>query len=1127
MAILVTIGLPSPAVAADGHCGIHHEIEVTLAPESHRIAGTDTITLPPAAAAGKGRELTVTLHEGLELTCLSEGIEIRRIESHEGDSDAGHLANYRLSPIQGPTVLLAFSGSIHHPVEDSAEEYARAFSETPGIISTEGVFLSTGSGWYPAVRRSDEAAAKEGPTGDLVTFDLNVTVPRGWSAVSQGVRALHEHLEGATKIRWECPHLQDAIYLVAGRWTEYSREVAGITAYAFLREPDPSLAEKYLQTTGEYVELYSRLIGPYPYKKFALVENFWETGYGMPSFTLLGPKVIRFPFILHSSYPHEILHNWWGNGVFIDPDSGNWCEGLTAYLADHLIKERQGQGNDYRRGTLQKYSDYVRNQDDLPLTAFRSRHDATSEAVGYGKCLMLFHMLRVQLGNEVFLKCIKAFYKEHLYGFAGFDDVEAVFSGVSGKDLAAFFEQWTSRTGAPHIAIDDGGAYPLSGKKGYRFDLVITQKQEEEPFYVKIPVAIYLEGEESARLYNVITQYERSGIGLDLPAKPLRVELDPRYDVFRRLDPRETPPSVGRIFGSGKVLIVLPSKEPEPMRTAWKELAEKWCAGNEAIDAEWDDAIPNLPLNAAAWIFGHENKFRPEDEPDMQRLELEIGDDQVTIGDNAYPIEDHSFMITLRHPLNRGEVIAWLATDDTAPIAGLNRKLPHYGKYSYLVFDGDEPTNVAKGQWPVLQNPMTVNLARGGSPGSTVPQHEPLAKAPEIFPRDRLQRHAAFLADDRLEGRGLGTSGLDEAATYIAAEFQRAGLAQAGDDGSSFFQSWVAETGPQKSPITLKNVVGCIPGRDQALAPLVVGAHYDHLGLGWPDVREGQSGKIHNGADDNASGVAVLIELAHNLAGEPRPERSVILVAFTGEEAGLLGSRHFLEAREPAETVKPYAMINLDSVGRLEGRKLAVLGTGSAKEWIYIVMGVGYTAGIQAESVAQDPGGGDQVAFVAAGIPAVHVFAGPHADYHRPTDDVAKLDLEGMARAALLTREMILYLSARIEPLTVTIAGAKPTPTAAHPAAQKGGARRASLGTMPDFAHRGQGVRVAGVTPGSAAEAAGLREGDVITAVDEHDVVDLAGFAVILKKYSPEDSVTVHFLRDNQPCSAEAVLKAR
>lgn len=145
--------------------------------------------------------------------------------------------------------------------------------------------------------------------------------------------------------------------------------------------------------------MYSELIGQYPYKKFAMVENFWETGYGMPSFTLLGPTVIRLPFILNSSYPHEILHNWWGNSVFVDYSKGNWCEGLTVYLADYLIKERQGKAKEYRMASLQKYSDYVKKAKDFPLTKFRSRHSSASEAVGYGKSMMFFSYAAPKIGR--------------------------------------------------------------------------------------------------------------------------------------------------------------------------------------------------------------------------------------------------------------------------------------------------------------------------------------------------------------------------------------------------------------------------------------------------------------------------------------------------------------------------------------------------------------------------------------------------------------------------------------------------------------------------------------------------------------------------------------------------------
>ena len=127
----------------------------------------------------------------------------------------------------------------------------------------------------------------------------------------------------------------------------FEEKYKGISLYAFLLQEEGGIANKYIKTAKYYIDLYSKILGPYPYLKFALVENQQQTGYGMPSFTLMGSRIIRFPFILHSSYPHEILHNWWGNGVFADPEEGNWSEGLTAYLADHFLLELEGKGSQY------------------------------------------------------------------------------------------------------------------------------------------------------------------------------------------------------------------------------------------------------------------------------------------------------------------------------------------------------------------------------------------------------------------------------------------------------------------------------------------------------------------------------------------------------------------------------------------------------------------------------------------------------------------------------------------------------------------------------------------------------------------------------------------------------------
>ena len=276
----------------------------------------------------------------------------------------------------------------------------------------------------------------------------------------------------------------------------------------------------------------------------------------------------------------------------------------------------------------------------------------------------------------------------------------------------------------------------------------------------------------------------------------------------------------------------------------------------------------------------------------------------------------------------------------------------------------------------------------------------------------------------------------------------------------------------------------------------MLGAHYDHLGRGWPDVRAGDEGKIHPGADDNASGVAVLLELAELLGRELQPERTLVFAAFTAEEWGRRGSRHYVETTQRWPVEKSMAMINLDTVGRLGDKKLTVFGTGTATEWIHIVRGIGFTTGIQAEAVADDPGGSDQQSFVAAGVPAVQIFSGAHEDYHRPSDSVDAIDTAGLVKVATFVREAVVYLGEREDPLTSTLS---PGATAAHAVTvvfEPQGQPRHDAGLrLP-----GPGVKISQVMPGTPAEAAGLRAGDLLVAIDDEDVADVRGYSNILRQ---------------------------
>ncbi len=1108
-----------PLRAALGAQIIHHDLSVVLDPVSHSLRVSDTVTVPESFLAGDGKPLTFSLHEGLSPSSPTAGVGILKSGSHGGSP--GLEAFTAVLPPSVRTFTLHYGGAIDHPLEEVGEEYARGQRQTAGRIFQDGAYLSPRSGWYPDFGEG------------LFSFSLAIELPAAWDAVSQGRRTEHTAGAASRSVRWEEEVPQDSIFLVAGPYTEYVRQEGGPAAMVFLRRPDESLANRYLEVTLQYVAMYEELIGPYPYGKFALVENFWETGYGMPSFTLMGPKVIRFPFILHSSYPHEILHNWWGNGVYIDYESGNWGEGLTAYLSDHLIKEQRNQGAQYRLIALQKYSDYVTSGRDLPLTDFRSRHGSVSEAVGYGKSLMFFHMLRRRLGDDAFRGGLRAFYGQHLSRVASFDDLRRAFETSSGESLEHFFEQWLSRKGAPRLTAEgvslarDGDDYLLRG--------TLRQTQEEKAFVIDVPLAVTLEGKVEAAEAVVPMTSRSASFELRFREAPRRVDVDPSFDVFRRLDPLEIPPALTMAFGADKALILLPSAAGADILDGYRELARSLSrSGPGSVEIMTDDEIEELPADRSVWLLGWENRLFPEMLRALDGRGFSAGDTTVLLGKSEIPREDHAFVLTARHPSSPSLALLWIAADNPEAIPGLGRKLPHYHKYSYLAFSGPEPENVAKGRWPVKESPLTMVLAGGGEspppPPGSLPRRDPLASLEPLFSRERMVETIAFLASEKLGGRGLGTLGLDSAARHIAESFSSSGLRPGGDDGKSYFQSWAHPGDDGSGEILLQNVIGVIPGArpEWEGQTIVIGAHYDHLGRGsgvaGSDVRQGNEGFFHPGADDNASGVALLLELARVLGGGWKPERTVVFAAFSGEEAGKIGSRYYVDNADPSPALGCRAMINLDTVGRLRDGKLMVLGGGSSRDWVHIFRGAGFLSGVEVEMVAEDLDSSDHVCFQEKGIPAVQLFSGPHLDYHRPGDTPDKMDPDGLLRLAALTKEVLEYLARREEPLTAPPASGRGPAEDRSPA---GGKRKSSLGTVPDFSFPGPGVRLAGVVPGSPAEKAGLREGDVVHAVGETKIPSLRDLAAVLRRLRPGTRVAISFSRDGKHLGAEAVLEDR
>ena len=386
-----------------------------------------------------------------------------------------------------------------------------------------------------------------------------------------------------------------------------------------------------------------------------------------------------------------------------------------------------------------------------------------------------------------------------------------------------------------------------------------------------------------------------------------------------------------------------------------------------------------------------------------------------------------------------------------------------------------------------------------------------------------MMKTVNFLASEELQGRGAGSAGLNKAADYLADKFKAIGLLPGADDGT-YFQTWDDVVDAKGTKAQVRNVLGVIPGTNPSLKDesVVIGAHYDHLGLGWPGANKGNEGKVHYGADDNASGVAVMVELAELLAKSLKPQRTVVFAAFTLEESGLRGSKYYVQNSKRFPARQAIGALAIDAVGRLGDKKVLVLNSSSAREWKFIFMGASYVTGVESESVTQDLDASDQVSFIEIGVPGVQFFAGAHDDYHKPTDVASKIDAVGLVKIATLVREGVLYLADREGAMTFQgkTAEAPKAPVA-------GGERRVTTGSMPDFSYSGEGVRIADVPADSPAGKGGLQKGDVVINIGEHKVANLREYSDALKNFQPGTVVDIVFLRDGKEHTAKVELIAK
>lgn len=365
------------------------------------------------------------------------------------------------------------------------------------------------------------------------------------------------------------------------------------------------------------------------------------------------------------------------------------------------------------------------------------------------------------------------------------------------------------------------------------------------------------------------------------------------------------------------------------------------------------------------------------------------------------------------------------------------------------------------------------------------------------------------LASDAMEGREVGTKGEKMAADYIVAEFQNANLKPAGTDG--FYQSFFVSDpdNPHAQPseesdtdgITGYNVIGMIDNPSDEL--VIVGAHYDHLGMGdFSSLHRGEKA-IHNGADDNASGVAAMMHLARTLASKEL-NRDVLFIGISGEEKGLWGSNYFTK-NSTVDLTKVNFMINMDMVGRLDDSKgLAVNGTGTSPIWNWLLDEVNSDS-LKLIKSESGVGPSDHTSFYLQDIPVLHFFTGQHSDYHKPGDDADKVNVDGILKVASIIERMIILMDDDEK-----IAFTKTKDQSDNPRFT------VTLGVVPDYMFDGKGMRIDGVSEDKPAIKAGIQKGDVVIQLGDSTVTDMMSYMRALSTFEAGDKTKVVVSRDGE-----------
>ena len=664
---------------------LHHELEVEILHDAKTLRGIDTIRLPRGAS-----RLRVAFRPGVRILAV-EGA------AHTSKDGVLHLKIEAADPSSN-TVTLRYEGVFDDPFEAQPFSMDNPGQGVMGTITRDAAFFLAGSGWYPLI-------VEDVPE----TFRVSVTAPKGIYAVMEGRLETHTDDADRSLSIWSVARPSGPLAMFAGRYVVNERMHDQVRIATYFLPDNASLSTRYLDAVQRHIGRYEELHGPYPFEKFAVVENFFPTGYGFPSFTLLGSRVLRLPFIPDTSLRHEVAHCWWGNGVFVDASGGNWCEGLTTYVADYLSKEEQSfeEARGYRLRTLEKYALLAAGAQDFPLSSFRSRVSPASQAIGYGKAMFVFHMMRLRIGDAAFWAALRDIYAQRLYkrtNWGHFMDAFAEHGGLRQDEVRRFHDQWITRPGALQLAI--GKTQIVSGENRLQVQGVLTQKYPR--FNVRVPVAVT--GSTVSQRDMVHLDDAAAEFNIRMPEAPRTIAADPDFDVFRLLYPEEIPATVNAVKGASALAAVIAEDSPEPWAEIFRGLLTGLNHGGTQIWSERRFATEDT-AGKNVLFFG-----MPKREKGRAMLS-ELGD-AIVLSARAYQVgEDISsrnadtMFAVFKKNQRLVAVFLPVAGTDGETVLRTARKITHYGRYGRLSFKGG--VNTGKGVGKASGSPLVVDLEKG------------------------------------------------------------------------------------------------------------------------------------------------------------------------------------------------------------------------------------------------------------------------------------------------------------------------------------------------------------------------------------------------------------------------------